>query len=212
MPSVEDGAPPQATTETQTIRWSSKLKRYVSSTSAFAIKNHGKLDLALRLSVFVFSLIAVVITVTAKQHATIHVSPVTTIRAEAKFSQFQAFIYSVSVFSVVILYSLVTGYKSYSALKKQQPSSINKMLHMVLLDSFILAVATSAAGAGGGISYQALKGNPHTHWMKICNIFGTFCHHLAIAGVILLLATATLLMLVWLTIYAIVKKVAGTSS
>ncbi|KAK9077732.1 hypothetical protein SSX86_006069 [Deinandra increscens subsp. villosa] len=203
MASIETGAAPsQATTETQ-VRWSSKLTRYVSSTGAVTIKNHAKVDVTLRIFLFVFSFIAVVVMTTSKQTARIQVSPDMTIGVDAKFTHLASFTYFVAAFSVIGLYSMITGYSSYSALKKQDHDSTNQQLHFVLLDSLILSISASATGAGGGVAYEALKGNPHVRWMKICHIFDTFCHHLASAGAMSLLTSVTLLMLIWFSVSAI---------
>ncbi|KAI3804631.1 hypothetical protein L1987_26329 [Smallanthus sonchifolius] len=206
MASVETGAPTQATTETQT-RWSSKLTRLVSGTAgAVAVKNHEKADVTLRLFLFVFSFIAVVVMVTSKQTAAIRVSPDMVIGVDAKFTHLASFTYFVAAFSVIGLYSMITGYLSYSSMKKQERNSINQQLHFVLLDSLILSISASATGAAGGVAYEALKGNPHVRWMKICHIFDTFCHHLASSGAMSLLTSVTLLMLVWFSVCAIVKN------
>ncbi|KAI3828488.1 hypothetical protein L1987_02589 [Smallanthus sonchifolius] len=205
MASIETGAPSRATTETQ-ARWSSKLTRYVSGRGAVAVKNQGKVDVALRAFLFVFSVIGVVIMVTSKQTMRIPVSPVMTMKIDAKFTHSASFTYFVSAFSVICLYSMITGYSTYSALKKQEPISINQQLQFLLLDSIILSIAASATGAAGGVAYEALKGNPHIHWMKICHIFDTFCHHLASAGAMSLLASMTILLLIWTSSCAIVRN------
>ncbi|XP_076891747.1 CASP-like protein 1 [Bidens hawaiensis] len=205
MASLETGAPQQATTETQ-IGWSSKLTRYVSGNDWVAVKNPGRADVTLRLFLFVFCFVSIVAMVTSKQTATIRVSPNTTIGVDAKFTHLASFTYFVAGYSTVGLYSIITGYLSYSSLKKHEPSSTNQQLHFVLLDTLMLSISASATGAGGGVAYEALKGNPHVRWMKICHIFDTFCHHLASAGAVSLLASVTLLMLVWFSVSAIVRN------
>ncbi|KAI7748682.1 hypothetical protein M8C21_000331 [Ambrosia artemisiifolia] len=136
MASIEITAPPQAaTTETQITSWSSKLKRYVSRTAAVAVRNQGKVDVTLRLFLFVFSLTGVVVMATSKQTKEIRVSPVMTIDMDAKFNYVPSFTYLIASFSVIWLYSIITGYSSYSALKKQERTSINRQLLFVLLDS-----------------------------------------------------------------------------
>ncbi|XP_076952429.1 CASP-like protein 1 [Bidens hawaiensis] len=205
MASLEIGASPQATTETQK-GWSSNLTRYVSGNDWVAIKNPGRVDVTLRLFLFIFCFVSVVAVVTSKQTAAIRVSPDTTIGVDAKFTHLASFTYFVSAYSTVGLYSIITGYLSYSSLKKHGPSSINHQLHFVLLDTLMLSISASATGAGGGVAYEALKGNPHVRWMKICHIFDTFCHHLASAGAVSLLASVTLLMLVWFSVSAIVRN------
>ncbi|KAL8195758.1 hypothetical protein R6Q57_025511 [Mikania cordata] len=199
MASIDNEARSQATTETQ-VRWSSKLTRIVSGSGVqVAVKNQWMVDVSLRLFLFLFSFIAVIVMVSSKQSATIRVSPDTTIGVDAKFTHFASFKYFVSGFSVISLYSIITGYSSYSSLKKQEPSSTKRQLHL-LLDTLILSISASATGAGGGVAYEALKGNPHVRWMKICHTFDTFCHHVASSGAMSLLTSITLLLLIWFSI------------
>ncbi|KAK9065582.1 hypothetical protein SSX86_014983 [Deinandra increscens subsp. villosa] len=204
MASIETGAHRQVTTETSG-KWSSKLTRYVSGSGAVAIKYQAKVDVALRVFMFVFSMIGVVLMATSKQSATMRISPDMTIGVNAKFTHLASFTYFVTAFSTIGLYSIITGYLSYSALKNQQ-SSRNQQLQFLLLDSLILSISASAMGAGGGVAYEALKGNPHVHWMKICHIFDKFCHQLASAGAMSLLTSMTILMLIWFSICSIAKN------
>ncbi|KAI7746341.1 hypothetical protein M8C21_030592 [Ambrosia artemisiifolia] len=228
MASIETGVPTQVTSETQT-RWSSKLTKYVSSTGSVAVKNHMKVDVALRFFLFVGAFVLVVATVTSKQTAEIYVAPGMKIRVDAKFTHLASFTestqkrtlpykfesappqadlrkwlrYLVTAFSVIGLYSIITGYLSYSALKKQERSH---QLLFVLLDSLMLSIAASATGAAGGVGYEALKGNPHVRWVKMCHIFDTFCDHIASAESMALVTSITLLMLVWVSVSALVKN------
>ncbi|XP_076910665.1 CASP-like protein 1 isoform X1 [Bidens hawaiensis] len=205
MASTETGAPPRATTQTS-VRWSSKLTRYVSNSGMVAIENQRKVDVILRALMFVFSLVGVVVMVSSKQSERIPVSPVMMIRVDAKFTHSASFTYYVSAFSVLGLYSMITGYLSYSALKKQERISTGQLLQLLLLDTFLLGITASATGAGGGVAYEALKGNPHIHWMKICNIFDKFCDHLAASGVMAVLASSMLILLIWTSAGAMARN------
>ncbi|KAI3703670.1 hypothetical protein L1987_73862 [Smallanthus sonchifolius] len=166
MASIENGASSRATTETQ-MRRSSKLTSYVSG----RVKNQGKVDVALRAFLFVFSVIGVAVMVSSKQTMRIPVSPVMTMKVDAKFTHSASF-----TFLTMCLIYIIDDMQ------------------------IILSIAASATGAGGGVAYEALKGNPHIHWMKICHIFDTFCHHLASAGAMALLASMTVLLLIWTSV------------
>ena len=72
----------------------------------------------------------------------------------------------------------------------------------------LLGIVASTTGASGGAGYIGLKGNSHSNWNKICNRYGTYCHHFA-AGILLsLIAAISLLLLVWLSVYVLSKKIA----
>ncbi|XP_071727362.1 CASP-like protein 1 [Rutidosis leptorrhynchoides] len=204
MASIETGVPSRATTDAP-VKWSSKLTRYVSDTGTVAVNNHAKVDVALRALVVITSLIAVIVMVTSKQKENIQVAPQMIIRADARFTHSPSFTYFVAAYSVTFLYGIFTGYSSYSALKAQRGHSTEQLINFALTDSLLCGIDAAATGAAGGVAYEALKGNPHIHWTKICHIFDKFCDHLAAAGFVSIVTGATLLLLVWLSICKIAK-------
>ncbi|KAD4178643.1 hypothetical protein E3N88_27234 [Mikania micrantha] len=176
MASIEIEAHSQATTETQ-VRWSSKLTRIVSGSGVqVAVKTQWMVDVTLRLFLYLFSFIAVVVMVTSKQSATIRVSPDTSIGVDAKFTHFASF-------TVLIIFITKKARTKFNKAAVASPAGYS-----------------SATGAGGGVAYEALKGNPHVRWMKICHTFDTFCHHVASSGAMSLLTSITLLLLIWFSI------------
>ncbi|XP_071727364.1 CASP-like protein 1D1 [Rutidosis leptorrhynchoides] len=177
---------------------SQKLSSQVSG--ILNVRKHAKIDTALRALMFASSLVSVVVMVTSKQTAMIQFSPVITVPVDAKFTHSGSFTFFVAALAVTCLYSLVTFVASFSAMKSQGQFSTEHQLHLVLLDSLLLGLVASATGAGGGVAYEALKGNPHIHWMKICHIYDTFCDHLAAAGFVSLTTSMTLLLLIWLSV------------
>lgn len=70
----------------------------------------------------------------------------------------------------------------------------------------LLGIVAAATGAAGGVAYIGLKGNSHTNWNKVCDQFSSFCSHLAGSIVLSLVSSITLLLLVWLSIYVLSKK------
>ena len=70
----------------------------------------------------------------------------------------------------------------------------------------MLGIVASATGAGGGVAYEALKGNPHIRWNKICHMYDIFCRHLGFSMCVSLLSSMTLLALVWLSVYVLAKN------
>ncbi|XP_024958782.1 CASP-like protein 1D1 [Cynara cardunculus var. scolymus] len=178
----------------------------MAGTGAVAVKNQVKIDAALRAFLCATALVAVIVMVTSKQNTLIVVSPVMTISVPAKFTHSASFTYFVTALSVTCLYSIITGISSYSALKKQGRSSTDQQIQFVIYDSLMLGIVASATGAGGGVAYEALKGNPHIRWNKICHIYDIFCRHLGFAMSVSLLSSMTLLVLVWLSVCVLAKN------
>lgn len=61
----------------------------------------------------------------------------------------------------------------------------------------LLGIISSAAGAAAAVAYIGLKGNSHARWHEICNVYGSFCHHVVVAILLSLMSTGSLLPLVW---------------
>lgn len=64
-----------------------------------------------------------------------------------------------------------------------------------------LGIISSAAGAGAAVAYIGIKGN------KICNVFGSFCRNVGVSVFMSLVSSMTLMLLVWLSVYALMKKI-----
>lgn len=72
----------------------------------------------------------------------------------------------------------------------------------------LLGIVASATGASAGVGYIGLKGNSHSGYNKICNRFDTYCLHTGASILLSLIASITLLLLVWLSGYTLSKKIA----
>ncbi|MQM19998.1 hypothetical protein Taro_053012 [Colocasia esculenta] len=66
-------------------------------------------------------------------------------------------------------------------------------------------VLASATGAGGAIAYIGLKGDDHAGWNQICNIYDTFCRHIAGAVAGSLFGSVVLVALVGLSAYSVYR-------
>ncbi|PWA90878.1 CASP-like protein [Artemisia annua] len=188
------------------LKTSAPPPEYASRGSSF--KKHAVLDVFLRVVLFATALAGIILMVTAEQTKTFLVAPGVSITRTAKFSHSPAYIYFVAAMSVAALYGLVSGLVSVFALMKPGGNSAKLMFHFVILDALLLGIVASTTGASGGAGYIGLKGNSHSNWNKICNRYGSYCHHFA-AGILLSLISAiSLLLLVWLSVYVLSKKIA----
>ncbi|KAI5650680.1 hypothetical protein M9H77_36685 [Catharanthus roseus] len=164
-------------------------------------------NVVLRFLLFASGLVSVVVMVTSKQTEITQI-PFPPFRApvSAKFSHSPAFIYFVAALSVAGFYGLISTLVSIYALLK--PSCSTKILsHFVIFDVLLLGIVASATGAAGGVAYIGLKGNTHTAWRKVCNVYGDFCRHIGGSVAVSLFGSIVLVLLVILSIHSISKKI-----
>ncbi|KAI3756075.1 hypothetical protein L1987_55888 [Smallanthus sonchifolius] len=175
---------------------------------ARTFKKHAVVDTLLRVFLFALAVASVVVMVTSEETKQIPVAPGRVISRTAKFSNSPAYIYFVAALSVAALYSFITGVVSIMAWMKPGGNSANLKFRLVILDSLVLGIVAAALGASSGVGYIGLKGNSHSNWTKICGRYDTYCTHFKISILLSLIASITLLLLVWLSVYVLSKKVA----
>ncbi|PWA90877.1 CASP-like protein [Artemisia annua] len=189
-------------TQANTVKSSGSPPEYKSSTKKFEV-----FDAALRVLLFATALVAIIVMATSKQTKVITLLPGMTVPVVAKFDQSPAFIYFVAALSVACLYSIITVVLSILASMKKGGDTSNLHFYFMMFDVLLLGIVASATSAAGGVAYIGLKGNSHTGWAKICNVYGSFCFHVAASIVLSLISSITLLLLVWLSIYVLFKKI-----
>ncbi|KAI3756082.1 hypothetical protein L1987_55895 [Smallanthus sonchifolius] len=190
-----------------TIPVKSPESEYKGAAGTGEVKNHGLVDVALRVMFFITSLIGIIVMCGSKQTKLIPVAPGLAIPMSAKFSQSPAFIYFVLALSVACLYSVITCVLSVLLLLKPKGSSTGLLFHFLVLDAIMLAIMASATGAAGAVAYIGFKGNSHTRWNEVCNVFDSFCGHIAGSVSLSLLPSVSLLLLIWLSGFVLSKKI-----
>ncbi|XP_076890100.1 CASP-like protein 1 [Bidens hawaiensis] len=173
--------------------------------AGIGVKYHMVFDIVLRVVLFATALVAVIVMVTSKQTKLIPVAPGMTISMVANFDQSPAFIYYVAALSVACLYSIISGALALVNLKR---GSTKLMFHIAILDTLLLGILASATGAAGAVGYIGYKGNSHTRWNKVCNVFGNFCGHIAGSVSLSILPPIALLLLVWLS-FSVFRRRSG---
>ncbi|KAL1808391.1 hypothetical protein ACET3Z_025381 [Daucus carota] len=183
--------------------------------SSYCITGYNKLtnrgamlEVVLRLLLFTGSLTAVVVMVTGKQTELVPIPfpPFGSVSTTAQFTDTPAFLYFVAALSTVGLYSIITTWLSISALSKLGYSK-KLALYIVLTDVVMLAIAAAALGTAGGVAYIGYKGNSHTRWTKICNIFDKFCQHSAGAILVSLFAAVVLVLLILRSVFTMYLQI-----
>ncbi|KAJ1288330.1 hypothetical protein BS78_02G081000 [Paspalum vaginatum] len=165
-------------------------------------------DVALRALLFAVTLAALVVLATAKQTALVPyppLAPQVLLPVPAKFKDSPALIYLLVALCVTCLYSLLTALSSLRLLAGSV-SAAKTLFLLVLLDVFYAAVMASATGAAGGVAWIGLKGNSHTQWNKICNVYGKFCRHIGSSAFLALVASIILVLLAILNAYSLYRR------
>ncbi|KAK4782763.1 hypothetical protein SAY86_007137 [Trapa natans] len=114
--------------------------------------------------------------------------------------------YLAAAASVTCLYSIITILASISVLLKPAFNT-SFLIFFAIWDVVILGVMASATGAAGAVAYIGLKGNRHTNWAKVCNVYDKFCQHLAGSIAVALFASIVLVFLIVLSVLSLHKKI-----
>lgn len=165
-------------------------------------------DLVLRVFLFAVSLSALVVLVTAKQTVIVPVvltPPFAFAPVAAKFKDSPALICLLVALCVTCLYSLLTAASSLRFISSSA-SSAKTLFLLILLDVFYAAIMASATGTAGAVAWVGLKGNSHTRWNKICNVYGKFCRHIGSSTVLSLIASVVLVLLAILNAYSLYRR------
>ncbi|CAD6220250.1 unnamed protein product [Miscanthus lutarioriparius] len=164
-------------------------------------------DLALRALLFAVTLAGLVVLATAKQTALVPVPqiPGLLLSRPAKFNHSPALIYLLVALCVTCFYSLLTALTSLKLIISGS-SPTKTLFLLVLLDVLYAAIMASATGSGGGVAWIGVKGNTHTNWNKICNIYGNFCRHIGSSVFLGLIASIILVLLTILNTHSLYRR------
>ncbi|CAM0957688.1 unnamed protein product [Alopecurus aequalis] len=163
-------------------------------------------ELVLRLLLFAVSLSALVVLVTAKQTVMVPVVLTPPFRlgpVPAQFKDSPALIYLLVALCITCLYSLLTAACSF---KSRGSSGAKRIFVLILLDVVYAAIMASATGTAGAVAWVGLKGNEHTRWNKICNIYDKFCRHIGTSTFLGLFASILLVLLAVLNAHTLYRR------
>ncbi|KAJ4751694.1 CASP-like protein [Rhynchospora pubera] len=170
--------------------------------------NYFRLDFLLRLLLLASAVSSLVVLVTSKQtksFATGLPAPFAFVERDAKFNYSPAFIYLLVALAVTCLYSIITILSSCALMSKPAPAA-KILFTLILTDTLMVGILSSATGTAGAIAYVGLKGNSHTNWNKICNNYGKFCRHIGSSTGVSLFASIILVVLVLVSAYSLSKR------
>ncbi|KAL8121626.1 CASP-like protein 1 [Apium graveolens] len=184
----------------------SEYKNSPTRATVTTSKQSAVVEVVLRVLLFLTSLTAVVVMVTSKQKELVPFPPFGMVPNTSRFTDTPAFVYFVAALSTAGLYSIITTLLSISVLSKPGYSKI-LAFYIVAMDVVMLAIVAAASGTAGGVAYIGLRGNSHSRWNKICNIYDTFCQHTAGAILVSLFAATLLILLILHSVFTMNRKI-----
>ncbi|KAL2503049.1 Casparian strip membrane protein 4 [Forsythia ovata] len=157
-------------------------------------------DLILRISAFTSALAATVAMGTTEQ----------TLPFFTQFFQFQASYDDLPTFSFfVIAMAIVTSYlilsAPFSIVCIARPLAAGPRLLLIIFDTVMVTLTTSAAGSSAAIVYLAHNGNSGANWLEICQQFDDFCQRISGAVVAAFITVVLLVFMVVLSAVALRK-------
>ncbi|XP_047937977.1 casparian strip membrane protein 1-like [Salvia hispanica] len=163
-------------------------------------KSVAILDLFLRISSAVAALAATLAMGTTEQ----------TLPFFTQLFQFRASYEDLPAFTFfVIAMSISSGYLvlsvPFSVACVVQPLVPGPRLLLMICDTFIVTLLTSAAASSAAIVYLAHNGNSEANWLPLCQQFGDFCQRISGAVVAGFVAVALLLIMVVLSALGLTK-------
>ncbi|XP_011016793.1 PREDICTED: casparian strip membrane protein 4-like [Populus euphratica] len=157
-------------------------------------------DLVLRLSAIVAGFAATSLMATTDE----------TLPFFTQFLQFHAQYNDLPTFSFFLIANAITsGYLvltlPFSIVCIVRPRAAGPRLLLIILDSVMMGLTTSAASASAAIVYLAHNGNSSSNWNAFCLQFNNFCQQVSSAVVASFVVSALLLCLVVLSAFALRK-------
>ncbi|CAN8285045.1 unnamed protein product [Cochlearia groenlandica] len=170
---IEVGEPSTVTKSRSYVLVDEKKKKSFMATTP----EGGAAKRGLAIFDFLLRLAAIVATITA---ASIMYTAEETLPFFTQFLQFQANYDDLPTFQFfVIAIAAVSGYLllslPFSIVTIVRPLAVAPRLILLISDTVVMTLNTSAAAAAASIVYLAHNGNQNTNWLPICQQFGDFC-------------------------------------
>ncbi|AEC09206.1 Casparian strip membrane protein 1 [Arabidopsis thaliana] len=176
---IDVGEPSTVTKSSSHVVKDAKKKGFV------AVASRGGAKRGLAIFDFLLRLAAIAVTIGA---ASVMYTAEETLPFFTQFLQFQAgyddlpaFQYFVIAVAVVASYLVLS--LPFSIVSIVRPHAVAPRLILLICDTLVVTLNTSAAAAAASITYLAHNGNQSTNWLPICQQFGDFCQNVSTAVV-----------------------------
>ncbi|KAK6779344.1 hypothetical protein RDI58_021528 [Solanum bulbocastanum] len=120
---------------------------------------------------------------------------------EAGYDDLPTFTFFVIAMSIVVAYLVLSI--PFSIVCIARSHVVAPRLLLIIFDTAIITLTTSAAGASAAIVYLAHNGNQDANWLAFCNQFGDFCQTTSGAVVAAFITIVLLLILIVLSAIAL---------
>ncbi|OVA04362.1 Uncharacterized protein family UPF0497 [Macleaya cordata] len=181
-----------------------------STTSGVKVANRKTVscsDFILRILALATTMIAVIVMAVAKETKTVPVAilpnlPPINVDARAKWQYLSAFVFFMVVNIIACIYAAISLILSIGNRFRSKVLD----LMVIILDLIMVALLFSGNGAAAAIGVLAYKGNSHTQWKKVCNVFGGFCRHAAASSALSLIGSLMFILLLVLATSRLNKR------
>ncbi|KAM3324899.1 casparian strip membrane protein 1-like [Capsicum chacoense] len=123
---------------------------------------------------------------------------------EAGYDDLPTFTFFVVAMSIVVAYLVLSI--PFSIVCIARSHVVAPRLLLIIFDTAIVTLTTSAAGASAAIVYLAHNGNQDANWLAFCNQFGDFCQTTSGAVVAAFITIVLLLILILLSAIALNRR------
>ncbi|EFJ09182.1 hypothetical protein SELMODRAFT_272089 [Selaginella moellendorffii] len=164
-----------------------KISPPISAGEQKGCKGLKRTDLMLRFAAFVCCTVTMVVLITDKQTSAIQVPGFNnlTITKTVSFDLAKAFVYLVSAAGIGAGYTLLVLVLSIISAERSKAIA----WFIFVFDQLITYVLLAAAAASTEVAYMGAHAPPEASWLKVCSLFGRFCHQLGASLVTSLIST-----------------------
>ncbi|KAF5204488.1 Casparian strip membrane protein [Thalictrum thalictroides] len=121
----------------------------------------------------------------------------------ASYDELPAFTFFVVANAIVSAYLVLS--LPFAIVNIVRPQVVGARLLLLIFDTVMIALTSSAAGAATAIVYLAHNGNSTANWISICQQFNDFCQRISGAVVASFIAAAILMLLVLISAFGLRK-------
>ncbi|KAL0896924.1 hypothetical protein Bca101_080885 [Brassica carinata] len=148
-----------------------KKKSFVSANAGGGYKRGLAIfDFLLRLAAIVTTITASSVMYTAEETLPFFTQFLQFQAGYDDFATFQFFVIAIAIVASYLVLSL-----PFSIVTIVRPLAALPRLILLISDTVVVTLTTSATAATAAIVYLAHNGNPNTNWLPICQQFGDFC-------------------------------------
>ncbi|XP_054793894.1 CASP-like protein 2B2 [Prosopis cineraria] len=162
-------------------------------------------ELTLRCVILALGILAAVLVATDTQ-----VKEILSIRKRAKFTDMKVLVFVVIANGIAAGYSLIQGLRCAASMAMGTVLFSKPLAWLIFLADQVMAyVAISAVAAALQSAVFAKAGQTELQWMKICNMYGTFCNQIGEGIASALVASLSMVVLAGISAFSLFRLYGG---